>query len=949
MKGNPLLKIQEFGQSIWLDFLRRKMISSGELKGLIEEDGLRGITSNPSIFDKVITGSRDYDDDIRAFALEGKSAEEIYEALTVKDVQDASDLFRSLYEESEGESGFVSLEVNPHLAHDVEGTVSEARRLWRELDRPNVFIKVPATREGLKCVRRLISEGININVTLLFGLPRYRKVAQAYIKGLEDRTKEGKPIDTISSVASFFLSRIDVLVDPRLEKAMAGGGEKASLAERAHGQVAIASAKEAYQIYKKIFGGKRFRKLQAMGARPQRVLWASTSTKNPNYPDLKYVEPLIGPQTINTVPQETLNAYRDHGDPAPRVEENLEEAKEVLGLLSELGIDIDQVTQQLEDEGIEKFNKPFDDLLANLKQKRAAALQEPVDRQVLRLGPHEKAVRDTITRLDKEIFCKRLWRKDLSLWSEDRDDKDTIRSGLGWMHVAEKMEPNLETLQAFVEEVKGDGFGRVVHMGMGGSSLAPLAFRRIFPRGSGGLPLSVLDTTDPATIRAIEDGGSLEQTLFLVATKSGTTAETLAFGEYFYAMVKKIKGPEAGQNFVAITDPGSPLAEKGRERKYRRIFENYADIGGRYSALSYFGLVPAALYGLDVKELLLRSLRMMHACQPCVGTQENPAVALGATLGRLALDGRNKVTLLLPNALGPLGMWIEQLLAESTGKKEKGLLPVAGELVGHPSVYGDDRVFVYVRLKQEADEPLERSVARLERANQPVVIIEMEDRNDLGQEFFRWEVAVATAGSILGINPFDQPNVQESKKNTNELLHVVSETGSLPEEKPSLEEGCLRLYANGDFNGRSMTASFSHFFSKVTPGNYVAILPYLTEEVATENALRGLCQDIQERFLMATTLGYGPRYLHSTGQFHKGGPNVGLFILLTAGQHSDLAIPGSPYGFSTFRLAQARGDFQALKKHGRRVMRVHLGDDVGRGIVQFRETLEKALTAEDVA
>ncbi len=313
--------------------------------------------------------------------------QEIYETLTVKDVRDASDLFRPLYDASGGESGFVSLEVNPHLAHDVEGTVSEARRLWRELNRPNVFIKVPGTMEGLKCIRRLIAEGININVTLLFGLPRYRKVAQAYILGLEDRAKGGGPLEAISSVASFFLSRIDVLVDPMLEEAMAGGGEKARLAEKAHGQVAIASAKEAYQIYKEIFGGKRFRKLQEKGARPQRVLWASTSTKNPNYPDVKYVEPLIGPQTINTLPQETLNAYRDHGDPAPRLEENIEEAREVFRLLSELGIDIDQVTQQLEDEGIEKFNKPFDDLTANLEQKRAAALQERVDRQVLQVGP----------------------------------------------------------------------------------------------------------------------------------------------------------------------------------------------------------------------------------------------------------------------------------------------------------------------------------------------------------------------------------------------------------------------------------------------------------------------------------------------------------------------------------------------------------------------------------
>lgn len=941
MKKNPLLKIQEFGQSIWLDYLRRKMIASGELTELIEQDGLRGMTSNPAIFDKVIAGSHDYDDHIRALALEEKSTQEIYEVLTVQDVQDAADLFRPVFDKSQGKAGFVSLEVNPHLARDIKGTISEARRLWQKLDRPNVFIKVPATKEGLKCIRQLISEGVNVNVTLLFGLPRYRKVAQAYISGLEDRAKNGKSLEGISSVASFFLSRIDVLVDPMLEEMMGAGGEKAALAEKVHGQVAIASAKEAYQIYKEIFTAKRFRKLEEKGAQPQRVLWASTSTKNPTYSDVKYVEPLIGPQTINTVPQETLNAYRDHGNPAPRLEEGMDDAIEVLELLQELRISIDQLTQQLEDEGIEKFNKPYDDLMKTLEEMRSAALEERIDLQKLDLGEYEGPVRDTVARLDREAFSKRLWRKDPTLWSSKQNERDVICNALGWLHVAEKMEKNIKCLQDFVRQVKNAGFQHVVHMGMGGSSLAPLAFRRIFPRGTGGLPLTVLDTTDPVTVGAIENHVPLEKALFIVASKSGTTAEPLAFGEYFYAKVKEVKGDRAGENFAVITDPGSPLAARARERKYRRVFVNYADIGGRYSALSYFGLVPAALYGLDVEEILLRSLRLMHACQPSVDVRENPGLVLGAALGQLALKGRNKVTLILPEAMLPLGMWIEQLLAESTGKEGKGLFPVAGEPLGHPSVYGDDRVFVYFRMMQEPDERLERSVARLKQAKQPVVTIELEDRKDVSQEFFRWEVAVAAAGSILGINPFDQPNVQESKDNTNELLKVVSETGRLPEEKPSLVEEPLTLY--GGSNGQDVTTFFFHFFSQAAPGDYLAILAYLTEETATENALRAFCQDLQERFRIPTTLGYGPRYLHSTGQYHKGGPNKGLFIQLTAGHNADLAIPGSPYGFSTFRQAQALGDFQALLKHGRRILRVHLGDDAGRGIVQLRGALREAL------
>jgi transaldolase / glucose-6-phosphate isomerase len=941
MKDNPLLKIQDFGQSIWLDFLRRKMITSGELQELIEQDGLRGMTSNPSIFDKVIAGSHDYDEDIQALALAGKDIQEIYEALTVKDIQDAADLFRPLFDRLEGKDGFVSLEVNPHLAHDVKGTLTEARRLWKELNRPNVFIKVPATKEGLTCIRRLISEGINVNVTLLFGLSRYREVALAYILGLEDRVKAGKSLEGISSVASFFLSRIDVLVDPMLEEITAGGGHKAGLAEEAHGRVALASAKMAYRIYREIFRDERFRRLEEKGARSQRVLWASTSTKNPNYSDVKYVEPLIGPETVNTVPQETLNAYRDHGDPAPRLEEGVGDAEKTLGLLSELGINMDRVTRQLEDEGIEKFNKPYDDLMANLEKKHAAALEGPVDFQSLDLGDYDGPVRETIARLDQEAFSRRLWRKDPTLWSSDKNQKDIICNALGWLHVAEKMEKNIRSLRDFVEEVKDEGFQHVVHMGMGGSSLAPLVFRRLFPRGPGGLPLTVLDTTDPVTVAAIENQVPLRKTLFIIASKSGTTAEPLAFGEYFYAKVKESKGDKASENFVVITDPGSPLTEQARKRGYRRVFENYADIGGRYSALSYFGLVPAALYGLDVEELLLRSLRMMHACQSSVDAAESPGVLLGAVLGQLATDGRNKVTLLLPETMVPLGMWIEQLLAESTGKEGKGLLPVAGEPLAHPSVYGDDRVFVYFRVRQEQDERLERSVARLKGARQPVVTVELEERKDVSQEFLRWEVGVAAAGAVLGINPFDQPNVQESKDNTNRLLKVVSETGRLPEEKPDLEEGPLAIYGSAD--SRDTGTRLSRFFSQAAPGDYVAILAYLTEETATDNALRGLCQDLQERFHAATTVGYGPRYLHSTGQFHKGGPNTGLFLQLTGGRDADLAIPESPYGFSAFRQAQAQGDFQALAKHGRRILRVDLGKDAGLGIGRLRRAIQEAL------
>ena len=374
MNANPLKQLEKLGQSVWLDYIRRDLITGGGLRRLIEEDGLAGMTSNPAIFGKAIEESPDYVTDIQTMARAGKDAAAIYEALSQHDVRSAADEFRPVYERTDGKDGYVSLEVNPHLAHDTPGTIREGRRLWVALDRPNVFIKVPATDAGLPAIRQLTSEGINVNITLLFGLPRYRQVAEAYIAGIEARLAQGKPVKRVASVASFFVSRMDTLVDPLLEKLIAQGGKEADIAKKARGETAIASAKMAYQIYKEIFGSDRFRNLALQGAYVQRVLWASTGTKNPDYDDVKYVEALIGPGTVNTIPVETLSAYRDHGIPQARLEHDVEGAAGILDRLPELGIRIDDVTQHLEDEGVEKFNKPFDKLLEHLAQRSARYL-----------------------------------------------------------------------------------------------------------------------------------------------------------------------------------------------------------------------------------------------------------------------------------------------------------------------------------------------------------------------------------------------------------------------------------------------------------------------------------------------------------------------------------------------------------------------------------------------
>ncbi len=938
---NPLLKVQEFGQSIWLDYIRRDMLVSGELQQLVDDDGLRGVTSNPDIFYKAIARSEDYTSAMNSLALEGKTEIEIYEALAFEDIQQTADVFRPLYDGSDGRYGFVSLEVSPHLARRTEETIEQARNYWKALERPNAFIKVPATREGLPAIRQLISEGINVNVTLLFGLDRYREVAEAYISGLEDRLDRGQSIVRVASVASFFLSRIDILVDPMLEKAANDGGEKGKIAASLRGEVAIASAKIAYEICKDLFSSDRFRKLAAQGARSQPVLWASTSTKNPDYSDVKYVEALIGPDTVNTVPMDTLNAYRDHGRPALRLEDNLDGAKRALDKLNQIGIKLNQVTKQLVEEGIEKFNKPYDKLMEELKRKRNEALQERPGKQRIQARAYGDKIRERLRSLEKADFVKRMWRKDASVWKSDPSEQQTISSALGWLHVADKMVPVVPRLQQFATEVAQRGFKQVVHMGMGGSSLAPLTFTRSFSTGKNRLPLSVLDTTDPATILRIERSVPLAETLFIVASKSGTTTEARAFQEYFYERLKSVKGSSAGENFVAITDPGTPLVDLANDRKFFRIFLNFADIGGRYSALSYFGLVPAALMGVDIGELLERALVMVHCCNTTSYISEESGLALGAAIGELAKLGRNKLTLLLPPELDTFSMWIEQLLAESTGKEDTGILPVAGEDVADPAIYGPDRNFAYFRMNGSDNDPTSKTIKRLLDAGHPVTTIDMGDKLDIGQEFFRWEIAVSTAGAILGINPFDQPNVKESKDNTNRILKEVQEKGKLEEPTPILKDGPLSFYYRQKHS--SVSSLLHEFFDQCSPGDYVAFQAYLTESSSTDQALQKIRLHARDKLHLATTVGYGPRYLHSTGQFHKGGPNTGLFVQLTATDAEDIAVPGQNYTFGTLKKAQAKGDLEVLERHGRRIIRIDLGEDTGKGLAALLQAIKDTL------
>lgn len=555
----------------------------------------------------------------------------------------------------------------------------------------------------------------------------------------------------------------------------------------------------------------------------------------------------------------------------------------------------------------------------------------------LRLGRYGGRVSDRLESLADEGFVERMWSRDASLWTQDPQEQETVTGALGWLDVAEKMVQARGELDDFAAEVREAGFRHVVYMGMGGSSLCPLVFERSFPVGVKGLPLTVLDTTDPATIQGIEASVPLEETLFFIASKSGTTAEPQAFGEYFYHRIRELKGDYAGGNMAVVTDPGSKMIKTAEDRDYRRVFLNFPDIGGRFSALSWFGLVPATLLGVDMDELLSRAVAMTGFCR--LPEPENPGVILGAVMGELASLGRDKVTLVVPQEIETLGAWLEQLMAESTGKQGKGLVPVAGEPLGEPDEYGEDRLFIHMRLAGKVDTATEAALDALVDSGQPLVTIEIADKLDLGQEFYRWEIATATAGAVLDINAFDQPNVQESKDNTNRLLEVVSREGSLPAVEATARDRPLTFY--GGEPAPTAEAALSLFLGQSRPGDYLAILAYLSEKVAVDAAIRRLRTVLRLNLGLATTAGYGPRYLHSTGQLHKGGPNSGLFLLLTARDSLDAAIPGAAYGFRTFRDAQALGDMEALKGHGRRVLRVDLGEDAAEGLA----TLEAATAA----
>ena len=942
--SDRLKQLGEAGQAPWLDFVSREFLQKKGLQKLIEEDGLTGVTSNPSIFEKAMGHGSDYDDSLRTFLGEGDAdVVEVYENLAIQDIQAAADDLRPVYERFDAADGYVSLEVSPYLAFDTQGSIDEARRLWKRVDRPNLMIKIPGTDEGAPAIRQLIEDGLNINVTLLFSREAYRKVAEAYVAGLEARVKAGKSIDRIASVASFFVSRIDAKIDAKIDARLkAGAGADEALLKSLKGKVAIANAKLAYQDYLQIIDGARWQALAGRGAQVQRLLWASTGVKNPDFPDTLYVDTLIGRDTVNTMPPKTMDAFRDHGVVAQTITRDVDAARQVLADTERLGLDLAGVTRDLVPDGARQFVDAADALLAAVGAKQADFLGRRQNAARYELPEAlSKAVEKRLETARVDAWSRRLWKGDASLWTS----QDEAR-WLGWLPAARGAQVDAAALSALANAIAGEHYTDAVILGMGGSSLGPevlsltLGSKPTFPH------LRVLDSTDPAQIASVHEAIDIARTLFIVSSKSGSTLEPEILCAYFFAAVSKAVGAEAaGRQFVAVTDPGSKLEAKAKQDGYRAIINGDETIGGRYSVMSAFGMVPLAIMGHDVSMFYAKTRPMVDACGPGSPPSINPGLHLGAVIGEAANAGRDKLTIFASPKLSSIGAWLEQLIAESTGKQGKGVVPVDAERIGAPSVYGDDRLFVYLKLDGDDSKDLDVDIDALAQAGHPVVRIDIADAELIGQEFVRWEVATAISGAIIGINPFDQPDVEASKIKTHELTQDYAKTGHLSSENALAEDDTLMFYGDESLkNDGSSAAVIAAHLRRLQPGDYAAVLAYIERKPAHEALIEQLRISIRDAKRNATVAGFGPRFLHSTGQAYKGGPNSGVFLQITSDKAQDLDIPDRKMRFGVVQAAQAQGDLGVLRERGRRWLRVHIkGADITGGLERIVELMATAV------
>ncbi|MGV4877894.1 bifunctional transaldolase/phosoglucose isomerase [Acetobacter indonesiensis] len=944
-EANPLRVLATVQQSPWLDFIRRSFVEDGSLARLVQDDDVRGVTSNPAIFQKAMGEGTEYDAQIKSvLAHDIVSPGALYEKLAVQDIKKAAHVLAPVYEQTKHRDGFVSLEVSPYLARDEKGTAHEAQRLWADVSEPNLMIKIPATPESIPAIRQTIAAGINVNVTLIFALSAYKAVVEAWLSGLEDLHKTGGDLSRVASVASFFVSRIDGKIDAEIDRRIKAGDKDADALKALRGKVAIANAKLAYLYWQDVIKTPRWKTLEAAGAQPQRLLWASTGTKDKAYSDVLYVDNLIGPHTVNTLPPATMDAFRDHGTAKETLLDGIDDARHVLSEAERLGLNLQGVTETLVDEGVTSFEEAFDALLGSVAAKQKTLLANKLtDIKTSLPADLEAAVQKGLDGWRKDGTIRKLWAKDASVWTGGEEAK-----WLKWLDITQDRLDHVAELESFQAEVKARGFKQVLLMGMGGSSLGPEVLAETFGKHEGFGHLYVLDSTNPQQVATYAKKIDPAQTLFIVASKSGGTLEPNIMLAYFHDLAKKALGDKVGSHFVAITDPGSKLEALAKKESFWKIFAGEPQIGGRYSVLSNFGLVPAAASGIPVKLFLEDALLGVRLSDASVPPAQNAAVLLGTIMGVAATQfGRDKLTVVATPQIADFGAWLEQLVAESTGKHGKGIIPIDDETLGGPKRYGSDRLFVYLRLAPEHRHEQDEAIATLIDAGQPVITITLHHTRQIAQEFFRWELATAVSGAFLGIDPFDQPDVEASKIETRKLTDAYNKTGKLPAEQPFAEHGQFAFFADktnaAALKGDSAETILKAHFDRVKAGDYVGLLAYIERDAATREWIQHTRLKIRDAKTVATAAEFGPRFLHSTGQAYKGGPDSGVFLQITADDAHDLPVPGENYSFGVVKAAQARGDFDVLAERGRRALRVHIRGDLKTGLADLAKALHSAV------
>ena len=935
---NPLHGLEQQGLSVWLQDLERSHIWTGALHTMVREDRLKGVLWTPAALERSIANTSDYSPALAALVSDGSDPNEAGERLMVEDVQWACDILTPLHFATEGLEGFCSVPLSPHLAHDPAETLEEASRLWDLVARDNLMLAVPATPAGLEALPELIAQGFNVHASHVFSLERFQEVQEGFWRGLEDLVRSGGDPSSVAAMTSVPLHLVDDYADAQIEdRAASADPATADRLAAARGRVASAIAQLVLQAHTASLASERWTGLAAQGARPLRLVWCDVATGDDADPGSRYFEGFGLRDTTMVLPPALYQAVKDgRAAPAPATP-SADEARTVISQLNESGVNWSAAADELENIALQVDIDSGDRLVSAIQSTRMQLIADAQPSMDLSLGEHEAAVEARIDQLDGIGYVRRLWAGDGTLFDESVDGAELAEQSLGWLDVLSGFETYADHLLELRDKLETDQVESVVVLAMGEAGLAPNVFAQVFGQLDGSPELLVLDSTVPNQIRAVEDDITPEETLFLVSSKDGDTLEARAFEAYF---LDQVKTPD---NFAVITDPDTDLDAAAIERDYVSVVHGDLSVADHFSALSPHGIVPVAAMGLDVEELFDRVQLMVGSCSYGVPARDNPGVILGAALGELAAHGRDKLTLFSTPGLAGFLPWLEHLIAETTGKNGRGIVPVVGESLATPDRYGNDRVFVFIALEDDEDDAQSAMLDRIDalhEAGHPLLTFTLSDPRDLAQEMFRWQVAATTAAHVIGVNPFDQPDDESSESDADE--GTPADGGS---ESPAQDSLAQERVADGDgivvysdrANAQALSASdlpsaLRAHLDRLQPGQYFALTAFVEPTDANAAALEQIRNAVRDRYRVATTVGFGPQCSYATGQLHRSGPDTGLYMQVTCDDAEDIPVPELDYTFGELKAAQQDADFDAMSKRERRQIRVHLGADAEAGL-----------------